>query len=397
MKKDFNGILLFLFIFCVEMFPNGTNILKLIKLIFVVMVAVYILFIKKFSTDNVYSRWLFGISLLSVLSYSWAASTAYALSGIQTVLLNSLCCFCVFQLIIYNINWKIYIVNAVAFGAIARFIYVFFQNGFSVFRGLRNIGIVTGYNAVGMISGLGVAFCIVGKMLELNKKHKWNILLTINIVICVFSMSRKAMIYLIVPLVILYIFSGNNILKKLRNVIIVLLSLIVGYYIVTKIPFLYNFIGKGLESILQFMDNAAGDESAAGRMTRIQWGLTWFRKCPIYGYGIMNFNYLFSSVEKSTAMIVADNNYIEMLVNFGIIGVTVYYFIFVRSIIFGIVSRFFMQKERIISMGILLAIIIGDFGSSSYIYLHSQLFLLIAILLLYDNNKRNHIKHFKFG
>lgn len=397
MKKiDFYEVLLMVFLVGLEMFPNGSIVSKFLKLFLVFITLVLNILNKKIYWSR-YFNWILLMGCVAFLSYYWAYSKSLAIDGIKTVLLNSICLFSIFQLICFQGNWKKIVYQSLAVGPCMRFFYLLSIYGGEVFNGLRNIGIETGYNYVGMIAGLGIIFSILGMMYDEMyeiKSTSWAVLVVINIVIVVLSMSRKAISYFLIPLIIYYIFSNKDSLKRLKNIFILLISIYLGYLLILKIPFLYRFVGSGVEDLLGFWKNSAGDDSAAGRETRILWGLSWFYKKPLIGYGVMNYNYLFSNVEKMSDMVVADNNYIEMLVSYGVIGFILYYFIFLKTIVLSLFSINNYNKEKILALGILVSLLIGDYGSSSYIYLQNQFFLMISILLIYDGTKYTRLKVF---
>lgn len=395
-KNNFYEVLLMFFLVGMEMFPNGSIASKLLKLFFVFMTLVVNVLYKKFYWTK-YFNWVLMMGGIAIISYQWAYSRTIAMDGIKTVLLNSICLLSFFQLICFQDNWKKVVYQAFAIGPCMRLFYLLCIYKGEIFNGLRNIGIETGYNYVGMIAGLGVIFSILGmvndKVSKINNPS-WGVLGIINIVIVILSMSRKAISYFLIPLAIYYIFSDKDTLKRLKNIFVLLILTYFGYFLILKIPFLYHLVGSGLEELLGFWKNSTGDDSAAGRKTRILWGLSWFYKKPLIGYGVMNFNYLFGSVEKTSDMVVADNNYIELLVSYGIIGFILYYSLFFKTIVVSLFSINNFNSEKILAFGMLVSLLIGDYGSSSYIYLQNQIFLMISVLLLYDGSKYTRLKIF---
>ena len=92
-----------------------------------------------------------------------------------------------------------------------------------------------------------------------------------------------------------------------------------------KIDFLYQFVGRRLESFLRFvMLGDGGDASTTGRARLIDFGLNLFKVSPVYGHGIGTFKSLFSLTHGSW-LTSADNNYVELLADVGIVGFLSYY------------------------------------------------------------------------
>ena len=105
---------------------------------------------------------------------------------------------------------------------------------------------------------------------------------------------------------------------------------------------------------------------------------------PVYGNGAMNYYYLFSRID-DTGLWVADNNYIEILVSYGLIGFVLYYFQYLRIFAISFYHYKSLSKEQIVWLGTLIAQLICDYGSSSYIYLHIQFYIFIAMLILLES------------
>ena len=201
----------------------------------------------------------------------------------------------------------------------------------------------------------------------------------INVFIVLLTMSRKALLYLTLPLLIYYVLSGRQSVKRFAKMISVPILIGIGWLLIMKIPFLYNKVGSGIEMMMTFFINGYGDASAAGRNTRIVQGIGWFNKKPILGYGIMNYNYLFKQFDPLMDMVIADNNYIDIAVNLGIVGLLMYFSMHVYTL-FKSIKNVHNNKELCFLCSILITLIICDYGSSSYIYMHSQFYLMLVVL-----------------
>jgi len=266
--------------------------------------------------------------------------------------------------------------KCVAVAPILRFAVLMCNYGFSVFQGLRIIG--ADHNGTGMIAGLGVTFSLV-LWTKFRRSNKYLALSIINTFIVLFTMSRKALLYLAFPLLIYYVLSGRHPIKRLAKIISVPILIGIGYLMIMKIPFLYNKVGAGIEMMLSFFMNGYGDASAAGRNTRIVQGLNWFNKKPILGYGILNYNYLFKRFDPLIDMVIADNNYIDIAVNLGIVGLLIYFSLHVYTLAKSI-KNLHKNNELCFLCSILITLLICDYGSSSYIYLHSQFYLMFVVV-----------------
>lgn len=125
-----------------------------------------------------------------------------------------------------------------------------------------------------------------------------------------------------------------------------------------------------------------------GRLRRITWGMQWFHEQPFLGHGIGNFKYFYSHyVNKVTMQIVADNNFIDELVNGGIVGFAIYYSMHLVYIWRTLKYKKSLKMTASVGFCILVTLLVGDYGSSSYQYLHSQLYLALATYSMTQNTK----------
>lgn len=376
MKIKISSMVSFItFLVCVLVLNNGTVFMKVMKLLFV-GVSVCIIIKRGHINWNRYLTWLLLFALFCNLSFFWAQSKEYAVSGMMTVSLNSLCLLCMSQFL-DDKNSSVYtLYKCVAVAPIIKFVVLICNYGFSVFQGLRSIG--ADHNGTGMIAGLGVTFSLV-LWTKRRRSNKYMILSIINMFIVILTMSRKALLYLAFPLLIYYVLSGKQPIKRLAKIISVPILISIGYLMIMKIPFLYNKVGAGIEMMLSFFMNGYGDASAAGRNTRIVQGLRWFNKKPILGYGILNYNYMFKRFDPLMDMVIADNNYIDIAVNLGIVGLLIYFSLHVYTLVKSI-KNVHKNNELCFLCSILITLLICDYGSSSYIYLHSQFYLMFVVV-----------------
>ena len=389
MNKKINSFLIVFFFFNLITFQNGTIFSKIGKLMFIIGSFIYIL---KTRTINLkykkYYAWVLTFGLFSLISTKWAVNKAFAKDGNQTVILNFICIVLLSQVISKSESWKNLVLKSlVAFPSCA-IIRLVLTYGINIFKGLRN-NADSYYNAIGMFAAFGIVFGIYYILTNQDKKIRWKVLICINLMIVLISMSRKSLLFLCLPLLLIYLFTGENIISKIGRVFIIAICIFMGYLAIMKIPLLYNYIGNGIEKMFNYMSYQSGDVSAAGRNTRIVFGKKLFEQRPWVGYGTSNYNYLFGRQHQDTNMIVADNNYIDVLVNFGIIGFIIYYSIYIFSIV-----TFFKTKQKntlnsIFPFAILLTLLISDYGISSYMYLHVQTFLFLCIALITENSLKS--------
>lgn len=116
---------------------------------------------------------------------------------------------------------------------------------------------------------------------------------------------------------------------RLRRLLLVGMSLMGIYILMVNIPFLYEVAGARIQSLFRGsieVDSVMQSDSA--RLKMIRSGFEWFANNPFLGYGMNNYRELYS-IEFGNARY-AHNNYIEILVGGGLIGLCIYYNYHVR-------------------------------------------------------------------
>lgn len=388
LKCRYSTLLIVFYFINMMVFSNGSIIAKIGKLFFVGMSLLYIVGIKKIKSFEwtQLELWLIGYTLYACLSYFWADSKLYAINGIKTILLNSLCIYILIQLLMSNKDWKNIVLRIVAVCPLFLFIRLFLQYGTMIFGGLRNLG--TGvHNSAGMYAAIGCVFSIYYIINNKCKNMQWYLIAILDFMIVLLSMSRKAMIYFSVPIIVCCLFTGKNISQKIKKCMVLLILILFAWFAVMNVPVLYRYIGSGLESILNYFIEGAGDASAAGRNTRIVFGLSKFKQKPWFGWGAMNYNKLFGDFQTGMDMVIADNNFIDILVNFGIIGFVVYYSIYAKGIVNFVMLRHHNTLNEVAPFALLMTLLVCDYGVSAYIYLYSQTFIAIGTGMMLDNKK----------
>lgn len=195
------------------------------------------------------------------------------------------------------------------------------------------------------------------KMLYLNKRGYF-FLLILPIVLTLGSGSRRGLITIIVAIGALYILKNPN--KKLvLNTAIAILGVLIAYqfikrsnltYLTTRIDSLFNL----------FAGNSNASDSDQGRFNMISTGISMFAKKPIFGYGAGAFK------ELAGFGIYSHNNYVELLVNFGIVGFSLYYSVIISCIIKLI--KLIKYKDNYAKLLLVFWImrLVSDFGNVSY-------------------------------
>ena len=82
----------------------------------------------------------------------------------------------------------------------------------------------------------------------------------------------------------------------------------------------------------------------------------------------------------------AHNNYIELLVNYGLIGTIIYYIVFVMILVKSCIIWLNKIPEVIISIALIAVILITDYGLVSYYSTSNLIYLAVSfrICAVYD-------------
>lgn len=182
-------------------------------------------------------------------------------------------------------------------------------------------------------------------------------------VFLVMTSSRRGLVIAVAFLAVYPIISAKSTSQRVRRLFIGAVTIATAYAAIMLIPFLYSNIGYRVQSFLSFAsgDAAAGDASTQGRSWLVTFGLEQFSNSPLIGNGIDSFRELFSHLHGSWSTS-ADNNYIEILVDLGVVGIIAYYVplvVFLARTLRGIGHK---GREAQFAVAFIIAMVAVDFG-----------------------------------
>lgn len=237
-----------------------------------------------------------------------------------------------------------------------------------------------GYNSndVGIkiaISSLASIYFITNK-----KRIKLNyFVLMLVIPFVLFSNSKKAVILLVFGIVLYFVLRANQMSKKVKYVFFSVLLLLIVCYAMFNIEWLYSSIGIRFETLLnQVIYGRNGSQSDTLRIDFINYGLHLAKTKPLFGYGIDNFRYIIGSYLSVNTY--AHNNYIELLVDVGMIGLFLYYINFFYT--FKALTKLYNNNKELIALPLVLIIIMPlmDIALVSF----NEVFYNIIVALCYS-------------
>lgn len=292
---------------------------------------------------NFYANWIIFFAGWGLLSYVWAISVDDVIDASKTVILS----YTVFYFIYECITGKeclVSLLRIILCSAVATSLWILsLTNIYAViFEGARlgyeTTGVNWNANDIGLFASKA-ALIAMAVVYEHKGKYIAKVMLAIVSLIVLLSGSRKAIIIFALYVLLFSIFKSKK--GRLLNSLIAFSVIIVLTLFVLKNVYLYNLIGRRIVSMINGLFLGGTTENSFNEHSiLITAGIMFFRKSPIIGYGLMNFHVLFHRIYPWNYS--AHNNYVELLVDLGIIGFVLYY-----SIEVYIVGRFI--KKRIYS------------------------------------------------
>lgn len=190
--------------------------------------------------------------------------------------------------------------------------------------------------------------------------------------------SRKTIVFFVLGM------CGVILLKKpkkmVRNLIIVVCIMAVSWNLVMEVPSLYKNVGWRLEALTASVTGRGKvDSSTLLREKYIKVGTKAFKKSPIIGYGVNTYREI-NKVETGHHTY-SHNNFIEVAVGLGIIGLLAYYWIYLY-----LIARFiklFIRKKVNFLMSILFVLCVLYLVTQVGLVTYESLVQWILLLLLF--------------
>lgn len=242
-------------------------------------------------------------------------------------------------------------------------------------------------NSIGLAAAMA---CMIQVNLLMYKKSRWSAVLLIpSVVVIAASQSRKALLFLAIGICGVYVIKNlqsKGFWKKLLKLVLVAAILIFVFSQLYALP-IFDGIRSRMDSMLAyFTGEGKADNSTIVRNQMIQLGLEWFSKHPVFGIGIGNPHILAGKFLAFDTYL--HNNYVELLCGGGIVGIALYYamyvYLFVKLFKYRKVDR-----ERVgIGFVWLVLMLIMDYGMVSYYTKAQWIYLMIHFLNIYHLGKK---------
>ena len=374
----FYDIILFMFIIALVAFVNVRPLFTIIQYIFICLFLFR--FIKKDYKLSSYTLWSVIFVLISFGSILVAKNQKYTFAQSISVVQPLIFCNLLIPYMTEKKKNYQFVFNCLIMAAFALLIRVLISSPLYVW-GTERMGSSIGYNA--NTFGLVLAFSSIISYYQ-YKVVRSNLYLVIFVILgftSLFSGSRKVIVILMLGVFFISIASAHNFRKLIISIIFAALFFLMLYYIIIKWEPLYHIIGRRVESLLQGIQGNSTDSSTATRFDMIEIGIGFFKQRPLFGYGLGTYRFI------SNFETYSHNNYIELLVSFGLFGTCVYYSMHLMLLIKGISRLFtegFANNSAQLTCLVIGIILLMDMGMVSY---YDEFFNLLLALAFVSVNQ----------
>ena len=230
-----------------------------------------------------------------------------------------------------------FFLNAFVIASVVQLIYMLSVYGANIFEiiaksdeGIRIGDEVSNSNSVGMSFAYGSMIALYfllnvpcGRM----KKLLYAAVVLMGIVMALFSGSRKALVMIFIGAVIIMYGKGNNvnILKAIVGFVTGICLLLLLYNVIKENE-MFSVVYLRMKELLEGLSGKGRlDNSSKERLRMINTGMKAFSESPLWGQGIYASYRYFRTY--------AHNNFVEVLMNTGLIGFTIFYFPYIDGMI----------------------------------------------------------------
>jgi len=268
----------------------------------------------------------FGFCLYSMIACFWTPANDALEAVVRTIIK-----YAAFSLLLYNvIETKEDCDQVLKIICMAGLAFCLFSIGYyglpkmlsAIQTGERLGQEICGINSFGLYASLTFALCLY--LARIRGKWLYYAWMLVPLLLVVASSSRKAL--LLGFCAILYFFAAQKLQKSFAKGILIVGVIVGGVLLVLQLP-AFEQIWMRLQIFFEttVQGSTSSDESTEIRFRLIDVGLQFFRDHPLFGYGTNSFRYI-AGTYFSMSEISAHNNYVDILVNFGLIGFSVYYY-----------------------------------------------------------------------
>ena len=342
---------------------------------------------------NSYMKWQLVFYLYYAISMIWADDPT--MTRINLIATFGRCIIMLYiSLYIDNIQKIKNVMDIYVYILIIVQIYIYLFKGLTYITHLRDEDLLTttcwNANAIGMSVAFGFfyiyyMYSFFKDQIKRNQHLIYKFYIVLGVVTIMMTGSKKALLAVFILIFGLYFFTHER--RKILTVLGVVVLVPIIYMAITKISVLYNVMGHRVEEfLLALTGEAAYNASDRTRDYLIQRGVEWFKLKPWFGHGMACFKTLYVAETQSDRALYAHNNYIEIAVGGGILGIIIYYWGYLKIILKGLKLE---RYAKVFILTTMITILILEYGLVSYLMEIINLQLIICFALVEYSKETN--------
>ena len=380
-KNQILRFLTFLVIVAFFAFNDYSYLVYAIKAASIILLFVICRYYKK----NSYLLWIAAFITFSLLSIIWGIDKSKVIAYVIWTAQAMLIAYSIGLTIKdqKDVDYILYCIMIASFILGIRALYGIPFSQLGSFRIGKNIGYNENELALKAALGSISAFYFFLQTVGLRKKIVLAAMFIVPVVAVVFSGSRKGILMVGATILLFSLFRSKNPALLIRNIFFCLCGVYVFYLAINNIEILYNSFGRRLLLLLNlFNKNSYVGNSIGNRLNDIDMGMIAFKESPIIGYGLGNY-------EKATGLNgYAHNNYVQLLVDLGLVGFILYYWLYLK-IGFGLLTTLKIRRSiTSLCLSMLIVTILIEVGLVSYNSDYIQLVIMLCFYTVKLNRQK---------
>ena len=358
---------------------NGSYITVFSKILLTLTAAYYSIIAKHPVIGKTFYYWNIAIFLFCAASLRWSVDISTSKSVLLTFLFVVICNISLFYLLSCNTQYFIKLLKYfIIFGLLMA------VRGFLTFGSIeaseRAEMAADGFNVniLGINCAIGLLCAFYFYKISDKNKIIYLLLTLLCGIVIILTGSKKA---LLIPLIALAIYRICHSTK--RFIIISILGVVLGglllWYLLMNVSFLYDNIGFRFEGLINGITGDGDvDASSKARLRFIEMGYEMIKENLSLGYGLGTFRYLNFIMMGDDHY--SHNNFIELSVGVGIVGLIIYYWIYIYCICNLIkIIRHTGKELPILLLSIMIGFMVGHYGFVAYYDLTSNIILSLIV------------------
>ena len=338
-------------------------------------------------SNSPFLTWICSFLLLCVCSFLWCLSLSTGLDVVKSLVVIIAVLLLVQSSINYGFKLET-VLRGYFVSTLINAIYIVVNIDMTKL-GITQIGVelINGWNGNGigfmMAQGALIGCYLLHKCQTLRSKIVYLVSVVAFSLLTVYTGSRTAFIVLVVELVLYFWMRYPT--KIMRNIVILLIAFFVAVILIMNVEGFYNVLGSRLEDLFEVLSGSGeGDGSSNIRLEFIRNGIEWFAEKPVLGYGINNYKVLNESATGNFTY--AHNNFVEIAVNLGVIGLILYYSVYVH-IIRKMLRSVKNNPRCAFLFSAIVATLLSHYGTVSYYDFYENLLILMCFIEISKGRK----------